>query len=199
MKFNERGEELPDQTPIELPVGVRRPESLNDMMRRMIRTSLSQYAADQGEETFEEANDFDIPDDDPTVSNTQYQEMSDEVTLTQEDPRQARGAPAREHRSDSRSVRDEESRGERQGARSRRPPRDEENDESEGPGHRYDDDPPRRARYDEDRDYERPRRSTGSQEGRRRRDPEPRGQRSGRDSALNRRQPQSDADGDDFD
>lgn len=63
------GREVMDSTPGTLPVGFRRPLSLVEQMRSMIRNELSQAASDKGRESFEEANDFDIPDDpdDPTT------------------------------------------------------------------------------------------------------------------------------------
>lgn len=63
-KLDENGHELLDNTPVELPLGFEHPESLEDRIRRLVRTSVSSHAAEQGAETFEEADDFDIPDDD---------------------------------------------------------------------------------------------------------------------------------------
>lgn len=60
----ERREHL-DPTPVEIPVGVIRPESLESIMARMINERFSQMAEEKGLETFEEADDFDIDDDLP--------------------------------------------------------------------------------------------------------------------------------------
>lgn len=60
----ERREHL-DQTPVEIPVGVIRPESLESIMARMINERFSQMAEENGMETFEEADDFDIDDELP--------------------------------------------------------------------------------------------------------------------------------------
>lgn len=65
MKFNERGEELPDDTPVEMPLGFKRPPSLQEMIAQAIRTHVSDVAAAQGLESFEEANDFGDEDEDP--------------------------------------------------------------------------------------------------------------------------------------
>lgn len=54
-----------DQTPVEIPVGVIRPESLESIMARMINERFSQMAEENGMETFEEADDFDIDDELP--------------------------------------------------------------------------------------------------------------------------------------
>lgn len=66
----ETGRERPDQTPHTLAVdGLRRPESLDDMVRRLVRHEMFQRAAAQaGHETFEEADDFDV-DDDPDLKS----------------------------------------------------------------------------------------------------------------------------------
>lgn len=62
-RLNERGEEVPDDTPVALPVGFKAPESLQDQIRRLIHTELSNQAQDAGMETFEEADDFEVGDD----------------------------------------------------------------------------------------------------------------------------------------
>lgn len=63
-KLDENGHELLDTTPVEMPLGFQHPEPLEERIRRLIRTSVSQQAVENGAETFEEADDFDIPDDD---------------------------------------------------------------------------------------------------------------------------------------
>lgn len=66
-RLNERGHEICDSRPMEIPMGFKKPESLQEQIRRMIRTEASIRAADQGMETWEEADDFDVDDDfDPT-------------------------------------------------------------------------------------------------------------------------------------
>lgn len=62
--LNERGHEVPDPTPMALPVGVKRPLSLREQIQRFVREELSAVSAQQGHETFEEADDFDIEDED---------------------------------------------------------------------------------------------------------------------------------------
>lgn len=78
MKFDAQGRELPDPTPVELPLGFKRPESLNDQIRRMIRGEMSAQASAAGNETFEEANDFDVDEDDAELHGTQYELMADD-------------------------------------------------------------------------------------------------------------------------
>lgn len=61
---DERGREIPDQTPVELPAGCKVPESLDSMIARMVRGHVSELAAKEGMETFEEANDFELEEED---------------------------------------------------------------------------------------------------------------------------------------
>lgn len=75
MRYNERGEELPDPTPVEVPAGMRVPESLEAMIARMVRGKVSELAAREGMETFEEANDFEIEDDDEPLTAHERQDM----------------------------------------------------------------------------------------------------------------------------
>lgn len=72
MKYDEFGRELPDATPVELPVGFVRPPTLQEEIMRLIRNEMSQQAAEQGYETFEEADDFD-EDVDWDDKDTQYE------------------------------------------------------------------------------------------------------------------------------
>lgn len=68
VRLDEEGREIPDPTPIELPLGMKRPETLAEQVQRLVRNQVSQYAALHGHETFEEAEDFDIEDDlDPST------------------------------------------------------------------------------------------------------------------------------------
>lgn len=73
------GRELPDPTPLEPPIGYVPQESMVDHIRNMIRTELSRSAADAGEETFEEADDFAIDEDDPDP-HTPYEAVFDPPT-----------------------------------------------------------------------------------------------------------------------
>lgn len=76
-KFNERGEEIMDPTPVAVPFKFQQ-RSQFDWMRQFIRNEISRNAAEQGMESFEEANDFDVGEDfDPT---TPYEEHFDPET-----------------------------------------------------------------------------------------------------------------------
>lgn len=78
--YNDKGEQMPDQTPVELPLGYHHPESIQDMISRMVRdATLQQNLENEGFETEEEANDFDDSDDDHAPpSNHEYTEMEEE-------------------------------------------------------------------------------------------------------------------------
>lgn len=76
MKFNERGEELPDPTPVEIPAGFKEPESIQSMIARLVRTHVSDAAARHGFETVDEANDFEVEDEE--FGETKYEVLGDE-------------------------------------------------------------------------------------------------------------------------
>lgn len=66
--LNAKGQEVVDPNPVAVPTGLGRSETLSEQIRRLIRTLLSEQAGADGEETFEEADDFDVGDDfDPTT------------------------------------------------------------------------------------------------------------------------------------
>lgn len=62
-KYDELGREIPDPQPIEIPLRFRSGPTIDQKMKQMLVNLLNQQAREQGTETFEEANDFDIPDD----------------------------------------------------------------------------------------------------------------------------------------
>lgn len=73
------GREIPDPTPVSVPANWQRPLSLHEEIKRFVRVEMSRQAADQGEETFEEADDFDVDDDevDP-ASPYEFREMPED-------------------------------------------------------------------------------------------------------------------------
>lgn len=78
-EMDEDGKEHPDQTPLSIPIGFKKPDRLKETIQRLVRTELSKQAMDNEMETFEEANDFDVQDpfdvDEPA---TQYTLMEEE-------------------------------------------------------------------------------------------------------------------------
>lgn len=82
-KYNELGQEIPDPTPVSMPLGYEKPESLESMVQRMVRIHISKQADVEGFETFEEAEDFYAEDEDEELPHTQYQfnEMQEEYLV----------------------------------------------------------------------------------------------------------------------
>lgn len=80
-EYNDRGEEIPDPTPVEVPLNLRRPLSLQDEMRRFIRTELSQQASAKGDESFEEADDFEVDDEEEFITQYELTEMQEESRM----------------------------------------------------------------------------------------------------------------------
>lgn len=52
-----------DATPVAIPVKFHRPPSLQEQIARYTRQHLNKIAAQEGKESFEEANDFDVGED----------------------------------------------------------------------------------------------------------------------------------------
>lgn len=70
--------EIPDPVPIEIPYDDQ-PLSMEEQMRRIIRSELANTAHDNGLETFEEADDFDIGEKDQM---SKYEELDEEFLDT---------------------------------------------------------------------------------------------------------------------
>lgn len=73
MKFDEKGREVLDPTPIEVPLSFRRPLTMQEEIQRMVRQELSRAAESSGFESFEESDDFDVEDDDDLVFMSPYE------------------------------------------------------------------------------------------------------------------------------
>lgn len=68
LKLNSKGQEVVDKRPVAIPANCKKPESLADKVRRLVKHEASVLAESRGGETFEEADDFDVGDDfDPTT------------------------------------------------------------------------------------------------------------------------------------
>lgn len=83
-RIDEHGREVVSSKPAALPVGYERPETLQEQIARLVRNEVSEYAANRGDETFEEADDFDV-DDDLDV-NTPYEMEFDPILGTDVSP-----------------------------------------------------------------------------------------------------------------
>lgn len=89
MEFNDKGEEVLDPTPLAMPLGYRRPPSLAETISRMIRGEMSKVAQASGYESFEEADDFDVMDEnDGFASKHEMTQMQEEYL---NDPRREKG------------------------------------------------------------------------------------------------------------
>lgn len=79
MALDKHGHEVPDQTPMAIPAGFKKPETLAEQVQRLVRSAqLRELAESKGFETFDEANDFDVPDDPPDPS-TPFEPFFDPV------------------------------------------------------------------------------------------------------------------------
>lgn len=77
-KLDENGHELLDSTPIALPLDAKRPETLAQQIQRLVRTHISREAEEAGLESFEDAEDFDVGEEDFDPSSP-YEEIFDPV------------------------------------------------------------------------------------------------------------------------
>lgn len=73
MKHDEKGREIMDTTPVEVPLEFQRPLTMQEEIRRMVRQELSRAAEASGFETFEESDDFDVEDDDDLLFMSPYE------------------------------------------------------------------------------------------------------------------------------
>lgn len=80
--LDERGREVLNPKPIAIASELGRPETLNEQINRILRRQLSAQVAQQGHETYEEANDFEI-DDDPELHSI-YEEMPEDESIAPE-------------------------------------------------------------------------------------------------------------------
>lgn len=63
-RYNKFGEEIPDPRPMEVPLGHKRPPDIHELIARYVQTeTFRQRQQGLGQETFEEANDFELEDD----------------------------------------------------------------------------------------------------------------------------------------
>lgn len=81
---NKKNEEIPDDMPVALPVGYGHPEPLEAMIARLVHNQLAQSELHKaGAESFEEQDDFDIPD-----SEGELQSEHQMTTMEEEQPRE---------------------------------------------------------------------------------------------------------------
>lgn len=82
--YTPNGEEIPDSRPVEMPIGFKRPKTLQETMRDLLRSEEVRRAMDARDlDTFDEADDFDDEDnDDPIGKATPYEEHFDPLHTT---------------------------------------------------------------------------------------------------------------------
>lgn len=77
--IDENGNEMPNPAPMEIPVGMKRPPTLQEQIQRVMRSELSQRAMEEGFETYEESIDFDVTDEFETSEpDSQYTVVEEE-------------------------------------------------------------------------------------------------------------------------
>lgn len=80
-KHTKDGLEKPDPTPIEVPLS-QKPVSLVDQMARLVRDeNFNAHLRNQGVDTFDEANDFDVSDQDPDLPPSPYELRDGELPV----------------------------------------------------------------------------------------------------------------------
>lgn len=81
-EFDHRGFEIPDNTPVEIPLDFSRALTMEERIMNAVQQEMSRLAEQQGFETIEESEDFDIGDEDdyPFASEYEFDEMDEEMT-----------------------------------------------------------------------------------------------------------------------
>lgn len=74
----DNGKEINNPKPVVLHTGIKRPPTLQEQIHRVLRGRLSREAEQQGYETLEESQDFDVENED-TEPDTIYQVLEDEI------------------------------------------------------------------------------------------------------------------------
>ncbi len=83
--------EYPDTTPIEIPAELRRPETVDEKIKRLVLTNIQNQALKAGLESFEESDDFDVEDSfdgDGIMSPYDVHEMEPEFPVGSPDPQE---------------------------------------------------------------------------------------------------------------
>lgn len=75
-ELDEHGYELMDSVPVAPPLGYKKQPSLADQIRDMVKGELLRREVEaQGKESFDEADDFDVDDDDTYDPSSPYEEV----------------------------------------------------------------------------------------------------------------------------
>lgn len=84
--FDEDGREVLDVSQVAVPLRFKAQENISQQVARLVETHLSVMAADQGYETFEDADDFDVGDDYDPQSPYELDEEPNYVHRTEIQP-----------------------------------------------------------------------------------------------------------------
>jgi len=84
--LNPEGKEVNNPKPLFIASEIHRPPSLQEQIQRVLRSNISRQAHEQGHETFEESQDFDVEDPfDSPDPNTIYQVLDEEIPVMKEE------------------------------------------------------------------------------------------------------------------
>ncbi len=86
------GKEINNPVPLVLNSDLNRPPTIQEQIQRMIKVQISQDAMEKGQESYNEANDFNILDDFEVELNSVYQDI-EPVEMTPEEPTEVEPAP----------------------------------------------------------------------------------------------------------
>lgn len=113
MKYDEHGREVPDPTPVEMPLGWSRPKPLQDLIKDMIRVEMSRQAVAAGFESFEEADDFEVDDSDGDDMLSQYEltPMQEEFRYAKQDASDLDNVDERRHNDRTAEVKPDDEKG----------------------------------------------------------------------------------------
>lgn len=82
-RLDKNGKELPDSKPMVVPIDLRKPETIQQQVARLVTLKMIQTQSNVGKESFDDANDFNI-DDDPVEPNTPWEDMGSEKSIAEE-------------------------------------------------------------------------------------------------------------------
>lgn len=74
--LDDLGREIPDPRPMDPPIGYKKQQSMFEIIREATAREIALYAANREPESFEESDDFDIPDD-PLDPHSQWENEFD--------------------------------------------------------------------------------------------------------------------------
>ena len=90
-RYDENNREIMDQTPVAMPVGFEKPESLQSMIKRMVKNEKAMEEEFGQVETMEEADDFDVDESEdlhPEVTQYTLEDVIEEIPANVNDARE---------------------------------------------------------------------------------------------------------------